>query len=106
MKPKLSFDHIHLISRDPQAAANWYRDMFGGEIATVQENLRGAPQIDVRVGGMMIVIRGQRPGERVAGAGGVDDGDLLGRDRRHRSGRGGDQRALPAESHHHRGDAA
>jgi catechol 2,3-dioxygenase-like lactoylglutathione lyase family enzyme len=66
MKPKLSFDHIHLISRDPQAAADWYRDMFGGEIAVVQESLRGAPQIDVRVGGMMIVIRGQRPGEQPA----------------------------------------
>ena len=64
MKPTLSFDHIHLISRDPHAAANWYRDMFGGEVTTVQDKLRGAPQIDVRVGGMTIVIRGQRPGEQ------------------------------------------
>lgn len=60
----MSFDHIHLISRDPHAAARWYRDMFGGEIAAVQEDLRGAPQVDVRVGGMTIVIRGQRPGEQ------------------------------------------
>jgi len=59
----MAFDHIHLISRDPRAAAGWYRDMFGGEVTAVQENLRGAPQIDVRVGGMTIVIRGQRPGE-------------------------------------------
>jgi catechol 2,3-dioxygenase-like lactoylglutathione lyase family enzyme len=38
--------------------------MFGGELSAVQDNLRGAPQIDVRVGGMTIVIRGQRPGEQ------------------------------------------
>jgi catechol 2,3-dioxygenase-like lactoylglutathione lyase family enzyme len=62
----MAFDHIHLISRDPKAAADWYKEMFGGEIAEVQPNLRGAPQIDVRVGGMTIVIRGQRPGEQPA----------------------------------------
>lgn len=62
----IAFDHIHLISRDPKAAADWYQEMFGGEIAAEQPNLRGAPQIDVRVGGMTIVIRGQRPGEQPA----------------------------------------
>ncbi len=61
--PALTFDHIHLISRDPQAAVNWYQEMFGGEVTAAQENLRGAPQFDVRVGGQTIVIRGQRPGE-------------------------------------------
>jgi uncharacterized glyoxalase superfamily protein PhnB len=39
----LVFDHVHLISRDAQAAAKWYCDMFGGEITRVQESLRGAP---------------------------------------------------------------
>ena len=64
MNELLTVDHIHLISRDPQAAANWYRDMLGGEVTHVQDQLRGAPQIDVKVGGMSIVIRGQRPGEQ------------------------------------------
>jgi len=59
----MAFDHIHLISSDPQAAADWYREIFGGEITAVQQSLRGAPQIDVRIGSMTIVIRGQRPGE-------------------------------------------
>lgn len=59
----IGFDHVHLISRDAKAAADWYREMFGGEIVAVQENLRGAPQIDVRIGGVTIVIRGGRPGE-------------------------------------------
>jgi len=66
MNEALAFDHIHLISRDPKASADWYREMFGGEITALQENLRGAPQFDVRVGGMTIVIRGQRPGEQPA----------------------------------------
>jgi catechol 2,3-dioxygenase-like lactoylglutathione lyase family enzyme len=59
----IGFDHVHLISGDARAAADWYRDMFDGEIVAVQENLRGAPQIDVRIGGVTIVIRGRRPGE-------------------------------------------
>ena len=50
MSEAIAFDHIHLLSRDPRAAANWYREMFGGEISTVQESLRGAPQIALRVG--------------------------------------------------------
>lgn len=62
----LAFDHIHLISPDPESAVGWYCEMFGGEVSRVQENLRGAPQIDVRVGGMTLVIRGQRPGEQPA----------------------------------------
>jgi len=64
MDGEIGFDHIHLISRHPKAAADWYVEMFGGKIAAVQENLRGAPQLDVRISGMTIVIRGQRPGEQ------------------------------------------
>ncbi len=63
MDEALAFDHVHLLSRDAKATANWYEEMFGGKISAVQENLRGAPQIDVRVGGVTIVIRGRRPGE-------------------------------------------
>ena len=63
MNEALAFDHVHLLSRDAKAAASWYQEMFGGEVSAVQEDLRGAPQIDVRVGGMTIVIRGRRPGE-------------------------------------------
>ena len=62
MSDAIAFDHIHLISRDAIAAADWYKTMFGGEI-TAEQDLRGAPQIDVRVGGVTLVIRGRRPGE-------------------------------------------
>lgn len=66
MNASLAFDHIHLISRDPHAAAGWYCEMFGATISRVQEDLRGAPQIDVDMGPVTIIIRGQRPGETPA----------------------------------------
>ena len=57
-----AFDHVHLISRNPKATAEWYVEMFGAEIVQESET-RGAPQIFVEIGGMNIIIRGQRPGE-------------------------------------------
>lgn len=63
MTGALIWDHVHLISRDPYAAAEWYRHMLGGEVTRVLDDLRGAPQIDVRLGGQTVVIRGIRPGE-------------------------------------------
>ena len=62
MSELMAFDHIHLISHDPKAAADWYAEMLGAEIAAEYE-LRGAPQINVRLGGITLIIRGQRPGE-------------------------------------------
>src|SRR5260370_11718092 len=56
------FDHVHIISRDPHASANWYVEMFGATIAA-DTVARGAPQIFVDLGGMTILIRGQRLGE-------------------------------------------
>ena len=58
----LSFDHIHLISESPAEAAAWYERILGGKIVADYE-LRGAPQINVQLGGMQIIIRGRRPGE-------------------------------------------
>ena len=58
----LSFDHIHIISPDPDAAARWYEDVLGARIASNHE-VRGAAQINVRLAGMSLLIRGQRPGE-------------------------------------------
>ena len=58
----LVFEHIHIISEDPQSTAAWYADMLGGEITETYE-LRGAPQIAVVFEGITVLIRGQRPGE-------------------------------------------
>ena len=58
----LSFDHVHLISENPEATAAWYRDILGGEIKASYE-LRDAPQINIDLGGMTVIVRGKRPGE-------------------------------------------
>ena len=56
------FDHIHIISENPKASADWYVEMFGATIAA-DTIARGAPQIFVELGGTTILIRGRRPGE-------------------------------------------
>ena len=60
--PAFQFDHVHLISRNPRAAAEWYVEMFGARVAA-DTVARGAPQIFVELAGMTILIRGARPGE-------------------------------------------
>jgi catechol 2,3-dioxygenase-like lactoylglutathione lyase family enzyme len=60
--PAFKFDHVHIISEDPRASAQWYVEMFGATIAA-DTIARGAPQIFVDLGGMTILIRGRRPGE-------------------------------------------
>ena len=58
----LSFDHVHVISKEPQASANWYADNLGGTI-TKSATVHDAPQIYVSFGEAFIIVRGQRPGE-------------------------------------------
>ena len=60
--PAFKFDHVHIIARDPHASARWYVEMLGATIAA-ETMARGAPQIFVELGGMTILIRGQRPSE-------------------------------------------
>jgi catechol 2,3-dioxygenase-like lactoylglutathione lyase family enzyme len=60
--PAFKFDHVHIISEDPHASANWYVEMFGATVAA-DTMARGAPQIFVELGGTTILIRGRRPGE-------------------------------------------
>ncbi len=65
--PAFKFDHIHIISENPKASADWYVQMFGATIAS-DTVARGAPQIFVELGGTTIIIRGRRPGEEPAAA--------------------------------------
>jgi catechol 2,3-dioxygenase-like lactoylglutathione lyase family enzyme len=60
--PAFKFDHVHIISEDPRASAEWYVEMFGATIAA-DTVARSALQIFVELGGMTILIRGRRPGE-------------------------------------------
>ena len=65
--PAFKFDHVHIISENPRASAEWYVEMFGAAIAA-DTVARGAPQIFVELGGMTILIRGKRLGEAPSSA--------------------------------------
>lgn len=69
----LAFDHVHLVSDDPNTSAQWYVDKLGGCIAKSAE-VKGAPQIYVSLGGFMVIVRGQRPAEQAAGKPGLEWG--------------------------------
>lgn len=61
--PNITFDHVHLISKNVPATAQWYVDKFGADIVKSAE-VRGAPQIYLEIGdGSMLIVRGERPGE-------------------------------------------
>jgi len=69
----LSFDHVHLVAKDPQATAQWYVDKLDGQIWKSAE-IRGAPQVYVNVAGAIVIVRGQRDGESVQGKAGLEWG--------------------------------
>lgn len=72
--PNITFDHVHLISKNPQAAAQWYVDKLGGDIVRTGE-VRGAPQVYVAIGGgSMLIVRGERPGESTGDKSGLEWG--------------------------------
>jgi len=72
--PNITFDHVHLISKDPQSTAAWYVDKLGGEIVK-DVAVKGAPQIYVEIGGgAMLIVRGERPGESVDSKTGLEWG--------------------------------
>ncbi len=57
------FDHVHLISADPRAAAAWYVDPLGGRIVGQSER-DGSLQFLVAFDGATLIIRGLRTGEQ------------------------------------------
>ena len=58
----ISFDHIHLISDDPDAAAKWYESVLDGSIEARYE-FRGTVQLKVVIYGISLLIRGVRSEE-------------------------------------------
>ncbi len=58
--PRYTRDHIHLRSRDPKAAAQYYHDMFDAKIVeTVQTD--GRPRVDLEIDGLTICIAKAQP---------------------------------------------
>ena len=72
--PNITFDHVHLISKDVPATANWYVENLGGDIVK-NVTVKGAPQIYVEIGGgSMLIVRGERPGEKTDAKAGLEWG--------------------------------
>ena len=67
------FDHVHIISEDPESAATWYVEKLDGKIINSQE-VRGALQTVIAFGDTTIIVRGRRPGEEVVTRQGMEWG--------------------------------
>ena len=67
------FDHVHIISEDPESAATWYVEKLDCKIINSQE-VRGALQTVVAFGDTTIIVRGRRPGEEVVTRQGMEWG--------------------------------
>jgi lactoylglutathione lyase len=60
---KLTWDHIHLRSPDPEATAAWYERMLGAEI--IRSMQQGKPRIDMRIGGANVFIAPVAPTDKI-----------------------------------------
>ena len=85
--PKLTWDHVHLRSPNPEATAKWFESMLGGEIIRTMQ--QGEPRIDVKLGGANIFIAPVKSGDGVNSPPttpyqGLDHFAHLHRHRRHR----------------------
>jgi catechol 2,3-dioxygenase-like lactoylglutathione lyase family enzyme len=63
---KFSFEHIHLLSPDPEATAAFYERMFGAEIVR-SKMPDGGPRIDLKLGGMDVFILPVKSGDAAVG---------------------------------------
>ena len=67
------FDHVHVISKDPEASVNWFVEILGGERGECGV-FKGAPQIPVQFSGATVIVRGERTGESAGDKGGLEWG--------------------------------
>ncbi len=64
---KLTFDHIHCVHADVDAAVAFYTDVLGAT-ETNRIDRGGAPQVYLDVHGASVIVRGRRGGEELAPA--------------------------------------
>jgi catechol 2,3-dioxygenase-like lactoylglutathione lyase family enzyme len=62
--PQILFDHVHLRCTDPEAAAQWFESMLGGEVRRSMQS--GRPRVDVKLGGANIFLAPVAEGDNVA----------------------------------------
>jgi len=53
--PTYSFNHIHLLTRNPKATAQYYNKMFGAKVIESTQS-DGKQRLDVELGGLSIFI--------------------------------------------------
>ena len=53
--PTYSFNHIHLLTRNPKATAQYYNKMFGAKVIESTQS-DGKQRVDVELGGLSIFI--------------------------------------------------
>lgn len=70
MAIKGGYNHIHMISPDPEASANWFVKFLGAEIFA-DEELRGSRNIRMKLGDANLYIRGTRSSDKIAGTDGA-----------------------------------
>ncbi|WP_428531091.1 VOC family protein [Rhodopila sp.] len=58
---RLTWEHIHLRSPDPEATANWYHDKLGAEIVRARQP-DGSCRIDLNLAGQKVFIAKAQPG--------------------------------------------
>jgi catechol 2,3-dioxygenase-like lactoylglutathione lyase family enzyme len=63
------FDHVHLVGSDLDASERFYRDMFGAETIGRRDAGGGAVNLQMRLDGVNLFIRGPRAGEQVSADG-------------------------------------
>lgn len=57
------FDHVHLVSEDPESAGSWYEDNLGGKVVG-RSQVGGSLTVRVAFDGATIIIRGKRANEQ------------------------------------------
>ena len=60
---KVTWDHIHLRTADPEAMAAWFEKFLSAEV--IRTTLQGAPRIDLKVGGANVFIAEVTAGDGV-----------------------------------------
>ena len=55
--PKYWYDHIHMVSPDPEKAARFYEKMFGAKVVSIQPVSSGYIRAELDLNGTMLLIR-------------------------------------------------
>jgi lactoylglutathione lyase len=66
MNARISWDHIHLRTPNPEGMAEWFEKMLGAEVK--RSTQQGKPRIDLKLGGANIFIAPVADGEKVNSA--------------------------------------